>query len=164
MSHQSTRGTWIAPEARDPLTPGWNRTPYGFARYSVSAQVTVAALVRWLLVLEDPESDTLWLGKGIPIKWLADGNTVAVDDAPTRWGKVSFSITSHIRSGSIEARLRFPDAGIRAETRLRLRAGTGFTVKSVTVNGKKWSQFDPGTQVVVLPSGSSGTVTVVARD
>jgi hypothetical protein len=156
MAHQYTRGTWVAPEERDPLSPGW-------LRYSTSAQMTIAPIVRWLLVFEDAETNTLWLGKGVPTQWLEDGQSVAVTGAPTKWGKVSFAITSHADAGRIEAEVRFPDAGISAETKLRLRVGNGLTLKSVTLNGTVWPNFDPTTQVVMLPPGTARTANIIAR-
>jgi hypothetical protein len=164
MANQYTRGTWITPEERDPLTPGWARPPYGNAHYSVSAQVTVANIVRWLLVFEDPESNTLWLGKGIPAKWLEDGNTVTVEDAPTRWGRVSFSTVSQTKSGAIEALVRAPETGIPAQIKIRLRTGPAFRIKSVTLNGQPWTQFDPDAQVILIPPGIEGAVKITARD
>jgi hypothetical protein len=67
MAHQYTRGTWIAPETRSILPDE------GAAPYCTPAQLVVALMTKWLLVFEDPQSETVWLGKGIPRKWLQDG-------------------------------------------------------------------------------------------
>lgn len=50
------------------------------------AQLVVALMTRWLLVVEEADAATLRLGRGIARAWFADGATVAVDDAPTRRG------------------------------------------------------------------------------
>ena len=163
MASQYTRGTWITPEERDPLTPGWERPPGCCARYSVAAQVTAAEIVRWLLVFEDPAADTVWLGKGIPMKWFEDGNTVTVEDAPTQWGRVSFSVMSHLKSSSIESLVRVPEGGIPVQIKLRLRTGPEFRIQSVTINGKPWKQFDPGSQVVDIPPKMGGDLRIIAR-
>jgi len=156
MANQYTRGTWFAPEEREPVAVDWTQ-------YSVVAELTVPAMVRWLLVFEDPESDVLWLGRGIPTKWLEDGKTVSVTDAPTKWGRVGFSMTSHINGGHIVAQVTLPGSGLSAETRLRLRSGSAHHIQSVTLNGTSWSNFDPATETIVIPAGTSGDVRIVAR-
>jgi hypothetical protein len=160
MAHQYTRGTWIAQEERDPLSAGFRGPWMG---YSVAAQLTVATLVRWLLVYEDSRSPTLWLAKGTPTAWLHDGESLTVSDALTRWGRVSFSIISHVRKREVFAQVTFPPGGINAETRLRLRTTSDFHFTAVTLNGKIWSLFDSSAQTITLPAGTSGRVSIVAR-
>ena len=111
MAHQYTRGTWTAPETRNVLI---DRPA---APYCTPAQLVVALMTRWLLVFEDPQSETLWLGKAVPRKWLEDGKTTAVSEAPTRWGRVGFSITSHLKRRirsllKSSCHLRFPQSRI----------------------------------------------------
>ncbi len=157
MAHQYTRGAWMAPETVRPIT-GDDAAPY-----CTPAQLVEPLMTRWLLVFEDPESETLWLGKGIPRRWLEDGKTTTVKNAPTRWGRVGFSIVSHAKTGTIEARLQLPAAGLRAESQLRLRAPDDARMKSVTLDGNPWTRFDPASEVVVIPAGTRGAVNVVVR-
>jgi hypothetical protein len=157
MAHQYTRGGWMAPETTRPLSSE------DAAPYCTPAQLVATLMTRWLLVFEDPESDTLWLGKAIPRQWLRDGRRIVVTDAPTRWGRVGFSIVSHAGTGAIKAQVRFPDAGLRAETRLRLRAYDNARMRSATLNGKPWTRFDPESEVVVLPAGTRGAVELEVR-
>jgi hypothetical protein len=110
----------------------------------------------------DPESDTVWLGKAIPRQWLRDGETVSVTNAPTRWGRVSFSIASRAKAGRVDVSVRFPATGLRAETRLRIRADGDAPMKSVTLNGKPWTRFEPASEVVIVPAGTPGAVDIVA--
>ena len=74
MAHQYTRGTWTAPETRS-IVPD-----QGLAPYCTPAQLVVALMTKWLLVFEDPQSETLWLGKGLPRDWLKDGKVTRVED------------------------------------------------------------------------------------
>ncbi|HVZ32062.1 MAG TPA: hypothetical protein VG963_06545, partial [Polyangiaceae bacterium] len=157
MAHQYTRGAWMAPETRRPLVSE------DAAPYCTPAQLVAPLMTRWLLVFEDPESDTLWLGKAIPRRWLEDGKTVSVADAPTRWGRIGFAIASHIKRGEIAARLELPKSGLLAVTKLRLRAPGQARIKSVTLNGEPWTQFEPAGEIITIPSGTSGSVEVVAR-
>jgi len=157
MAHQYTRGTWTAPETRpvyleDPAAP-----------YCTPAQLVVTLMTRWMLVFEDPMSDTLWLGKAIPRKWLEEGKTVSASDVPTRWGKVGFSIVSHSRQRTIAATVKMPGNGLQAVIRLRLRAPEGLALKSVEVNGKEWKDFNSVDETVTLPSGVRGPIEVMAK-
>jgi hypothetical protein len=120
-------------------------------------------LARWLLVFEDPESGTLWLGRAIPRAWLADGKVTGVSGAPTSYGRIGFAITSQVSAGSISAQIELPRAGIRAPIKLRLRAPTPAQMKSVTLNDKAWTQFDPAAEVVMIPPRTGGTLRVVAH-
>jgi len=156
MAHQYTRGTWTAPETRSILPDE------GAAPYCTPAQLVVALMTKWLLVFEDPQSETLWLGKGIPRKWLQDGKKISVAAAPTRWGRVDFTIASHLASGKIRAQLNVPQNFV-ALTKVRLRAPNNAALKSVTLNGKPWSNFDASTETITIPNGVSGNVNIVAR-
>lgn len=159
MAHQYTRGTWLAPETRRPLTDE------EAAPYCTPAQLVVPMLARWLLVFEDPESGEVWLGKALPRAWLADGNVTRVSRAPTAYGRIGFAIRSHIKSGMISAQVELPHAGIRAPIKLRLRAPgtTPARMKSVTLNDKPWTQFDAASEVVTIAPGTGGSLRVVAQ-
>jgi hypothetical protein len=156
MAHQYTRGTWIAPETRSILPDE------GAAPYCTPAQLVVALMTKWLLVFEDPQSETVWLGKGIPRKWLQDGKKISVATAPTRWGRVDFTIASHLASGEIRAQLNLPQNFV-ALTKVRLRAPNNAALKSATLNGKPWSNFDASTETITIPPGLSGNVNIVAK-
>jgi hypothetical protein len=157
MAHQYTRGTWTAPETRNVLI---DRIA---APYCTPAELVVALMTRWLLVFEDPESNTLWLGKGVPRKWLEDGKTTAVSGAATKWGRVGFSVVSHVKAGTIAAQIEFPTSGFKAATVFRLRTPGEMKLKSVTLNGKTWTQFDAETETINIPAGMAGTVKLVAQ-
>jgi hypothetical protein len=156
MAHQYTRGTWTAPETRNVLI---DRPA---APYCTPAQLVVALMTKWLLVFEDPQSDTVWLGKAVPRDWLEDGKTTRVEDAPTQWGRIGFSMTSHVKSGNVAAEVNLPK-GFAAATKLRFRTPGSSPLKSVTLNGKAWDNFDADSETVTIPSGTGGTVNIVAN-
>lgn len=156
MAHQYTRGTWTAPETRNLLSDG-NAAPY-----CTPAQLVAELMTRWMLVFEDPESEMLWLGKAIPREWLADGKTVRVAGAPTRWGRVSYSIRSQLSGAKISAEIELPPS-FSAVTLLRLRAPGGVKMSSVSVNGKAWTQFDSSDETVTLPSVRSEKLQLEVR-
>jgi hypothetical protein len=152
MAHQYTRGTWTAPETRlvDPKRFA--------APYCTPAQMVAPLLTRWMLVFEEPASDTLWLAKGTPRAWLEDGQTIAATRAPTAWGRLNFSVHSHLQAGKVEAAVELPSAPPAARVKLRLRVPAGHRIRSVTVNGKPWEQFDAGEETVTVPLGGEGRV------
>jgi hypothetical protein len=156
MAHQYTRGTWLAPETRNVLKEG-NAAPY-----CVPAQLFVPLMTRWMLVFEDPESETLWLGKVMPREWLADGKRISVSAAPTRWGHVSFSISSHVDSSSVVVDLDLPSRE-PGQVHLRLRAPGGIKIQSVQANGKEWKQFDAGQETVTIPKDAGRHVRLEIR-
>jgi len=153
MAHQYTRGSWTAPETRNLLGDGTA------APYCTPAQLVVELMTRWLLVFEDPESETLWLGKGIPREWLADGKTVKVANAPTRWGRVSYSIASHLNDKKISAQIGLPTS-FSAETKLRVRAPNDARIVSVLLNGKPWTEFNADEETVTIPKNFSAKAKV----
>lgn len=157
MAHQYTRGTWTAPETRNVLI---DRIA---APYCTPSELVVALMTRWLVVFEDPETNVLWLGKAIPRNWLEDGKVTKVTGAATKWGRIGFSIDSHLKSSTIETKIDLSPQGLPVTTTLKLRAPDELKIKSVTLNGKSWTQFDSGTETITFPPGMSGEVEVVAH-
>jgi hypothetical protein len=157
MAHQYTRGTWTAPETRNVLI---DRIA---APYCTPSELVVALMTRWLVVFEDPETNALWLGKAIPRNWLEDGKVTKVTGAATKWGRIGFSIDSHLKSSTIETKIDLSPQGLPITTNLRLRAPDELKIKSVTLNGKPWTQFDSETETITVPPGMSGEVEVVAH-
>jgi len=76
-------------------------------------------------------------------------------------GRVGFSITSHLNENTITAKVDLP-ASFAAVTKLRLRTPRNAKVKSVTLNGKSWFDFDPADETITIPAGTFGTVILVA--
>jgi len=148
MAHQYTRGTWTAPETR-------NLDPKQYAaQYCTPVQLSVPLLTRWMLVLEEPNADVIWLAKGTPRSWLQDGKTVAVSNAPTRWGRLSYTVCSYLQTGTIQASVDLPATAAPAKIKLRLRAPEGHRLRSVTANGKPWDRFNVEEETVTLPSAA----------
>ena len=156
MAHHYTRGTWTAPESRatDREGAAWS--------HCVPAQLVVPMMTRWMLVFEDPQSDTLWLAKGAPRSWLEEGKKISVTGAPTRWGRVSFDLTSQVSQGKVEGHVVLP-ASYGGTVKLRLRLPEGLRIESATVNGTRAAKFDSAEETVTLPPGMSGRIPVEVR-
>ncbi len=115
--------------------------------------------VRNMLVMEDEE--TLWLAKATPRAWLAAGKKIAVRRAPTQFGAVSYEILSDADHGKITATVAMPSRSPPKAVLLRLRHPTGAPIKSATVNGKPWNQFNNDRELIEL-RGLTGNVAVTA--
>ena len=54
----------------------------------------------YVYVYQDPNTDTLWVAKALPRVWLEEGQRVAVHNATTAYGRVSFVCTSGVESSN----------------------------------------------------------------
>jgi hypothetical protein len=124
--------------------------------------LTIPLLARWMLVFEDPTSEVLWLARATPRSWLESGQRMAVSDAPTRYGTVSFELNSHLDEGYLSGRISIQPGAANAagSVRLRLRTPSRYLLTSVTVNGLD-QPFDPRTGTVTLPPAA--TADLLAR-
>lgn len=123
--HCHTRGAWMAGEVTG-ITGG-------LPLFCVPAQLTIPLLVRWMLAFEDSDRDVLHLGRALPRDWLGGEHPIGLDDAPTRWGRVSLAIQP---GETITARVAFEGVRGPAETRLRLRLPQGRRLRSARANGR----------------------------
>ena len=158
MAHQYTRGSWTAPETRNIDPEG-----RGAAPYCTPAQLVVPMMARWMLVFEDPQTETLWLAKGAPRAWFEDGKIISVQAAPTKWGRIGYTIASQMSSRKVIATVRFPRTPVAAAVKLRLRAPQGRRLQSVLLDGQPWMDFDGRTELVSIPAKLSGRVEVIAE-
>jgi hypothetical protein len=159
MAHGHTRGGWTAPETRS-IRPGYPAAPY-----ATPAQLVVPLMTRWMLVFEEPFDEVLWLGKALPREWLAHGQHVQVQNAPTRFGRIGFDMRSLMNEDRVEITVNVPPH-FAATIKLRLRVPQERTLISATVNGRTWSRLVPDQQVILLdpPQGrNGGLLRVVAQ-
>ncbi|MGD0089596.1 MAG: hypothetical protein ABSE73_06710 [Planctomycetota bacterium] len=103
---------------------------------------------RQMLVLEIGEE--LWLARATPRAWLEQGKKIAVRNAPTHFGVVAYEIVSDVDHGKIAATIVLPARNPPKAVVLRLRHPRAAPIKSVTVNGQPWQEFDAGKETVRL--------------
>jgi len=115
--------------------------------------------MRSMFVLE--LEDQLWLARATPRAWLEHGKKISVSNAPTRFGTIAYEITSNVNSGKINAKIEMPSRNPARLTLLRLRHPKALPIKSVAVNGKTWTDFDPTKELIRLPQ-MTGSVHVEA--
>src|SRR5216684_4866522 len=105
--HDHTRGSWTAGEVA-----GING---GTATFCIPAQQTIPMLVRWMMVLEDSDEDRLYFAKGLPREWVASGKEIKIEQAPTRWGRVNFSLVTKPETKSVVAKVELALPGAPKE-------------------------------------------------
>ena len=115
---------------------------------------------RNLLVMED--GPNLWLARATPRVWLEQSKKISVKNAPTHFGMVDFEIISNVDSGKVNATVKMPARNPPKEIWLRLRHPKSTPIKSVTVNGKDWKDFNMDKEYIIL-KGLTGTVAVTAQ-
>jgi len=113
-----------------------------------------------MLVFDDPNSSTVWLARSVPRHWLEDGKTIRVKGAPTRWGTISYKISSKMARGRIKVELNLPEEGFGAAIHLRLRTPAKQKIQTVEVNGKPWMNFESEEETVMLPADSKGQIAI----
>jgi hypothetical protein len=106
--------------------------------------------------------DDLWLMQATPRRWMKDGEKIEVKNLQTEFGPVSYSVTSHLAAGNIEAKVSEPTRQPAGKVKVRFRVPDNHKMQSVTVNGNKWNDFDPAGEWVTLP-GSLQEATIVAQ-
>ncbi len=105
-----------------------------------------AMLVQDLDLDDDGRPETLRLCFATPKRWLADGQSITVERAPTAFGEVSVKLTSHLAAGEILAEVALPARQTPTRTLLRARVPDGWRItKCLTATGE-------------LPTDPHGTV------
>ncbi len=107
-------------------------------------------LLRDLLLYE--EGDRLVLARGVKREWLAEGQVVAIADAPTHFGKLGYRLEAQKDGAKLTLTpTNDPPGGYV------VNLPEGITLRGVTVDGKPWEDFSarevrlkPGVRSVVL--------------
>jgi len=95
--------------------------------------------------------DELWLMQATPRCWLADGEKTEVRHLQTEFGPLSFSVHSNLGSGTVRARVSAPPRNPASKVKVRFRVPGNHRMRSVTVNGQEWTDFDPAGEWVAIP-------------
>jgi hypothetical protein len=115
---------------------------------------------RNLLVME--QDGALWLAKATPRAWLEQGKKISVKNSPTYFGTVAYEIVSDVDNGKINATVEMPSRKSQKEVVLRFRHPKSAPIKTVTVNGKPWTEYNKDQETITLKD-LTGQVTVTAQ-
>lgn len=121
----------------------------------------------WLIVLRnllvqdwdldgDAKPETLRLMFAAPRRWLVDGQTILIENAPTAFGPVSCRVDSKLGDGYVEAKLTAPPRPVE-KMLLRAALPDRWQIKSAAIDGKNAAVIDGN--AVELPTGPQ-TLTV----
>ncbi|EEF59522.1 hypothetical protein Cflav_PD2366 [Pedosphaera parvula Ellin514] len=128
----------------------------------------VLQMLRYLLVQDfdlndDGEPDTLRLCFSTPRRWLEDGKTIAVEDAPTAFGPLSMKVQSKLKAGEVDVELSLPVRNKVARTLFRARLPEGWKVISANVGAKEFVVDDSGTVDLATLAGKQNVRFKVVR-
>jgi hypothetical protein len=120
--------------------------------------------LRLMLVheVEDAEGAPhgLELAFATPRSWLRPGRTIAVDNAPTSFGRLSYTLSA--TADSVHASLDLPASAELRTQKLRLRVPGGRDLTQVLVAGRPYGRFDAHTGTIDL-TGLPSNVELDAR-
>lgn len=104
----------------------------------------------------------LWLAPFVTSNWLRDGMTVSIKDASSFFGNVSYTISSHVKRGYIDAEVHAPERISPDKLVIRLRHPDGKKMKGVFINGKECDGFDAMKEIVIVRR-PKGTISIRAE-
>jgi hypothetical protein len=105
----------------------------------------------------------LYLGKALPRYWLRDGETIAIRNAQTHFGPISYEIKSNAAQGRIAMTLDPPTRNEPRQIVVRFRHPDDKPLTRVSVNGTSWSEFDAEKGDIRLPGNLKDQTAIVAE-
>ena len=153
--HAHTRGSWTAGEVTGITGDS--------ALYCMPAQQTIPLLVRWMLVLEDSDEDRLYLAKGIPADWLISGKEISIKQAPTRWGKVNFSLQARPSSQTAVAHVDFDGTRLPREVHFKFRLPKTARIKDATINARPVTVGGLRTDTIIFDTKGASKFEIVVH-
>jgi hypothetical protein len=151
--HDHSRGSWTAGEVSGITGDG--------ALFCMPAQQTIPILVRWMLVFEHPDENRLYLGRALPRKWLAADKPIAIEQAPTRWGRIDYRLEprpgGYVATVALNARGELP-----SELELSFRLPPGKTLAALTVNEKRAEPAGPRRDRAIIETRGDRQFEVIA--
>jgi hypothetical protein len=103
------------------------------------------------------------MGQAVPRAWLADGKHIVLERAPTYFGPVNLRIESAVAAGIITAKVEFTGERRPQTLLVRLRHPDKKPIRSVTVNGAAWKDFDLGKEWIRLVQPAEARYTILAH-
>lgn len=137
-----------------------NRTGEGNGGDKTFEAAAFLERMRAMFVMEDDGG--LWLARATPRAWLEPGKSISVKNAPSSFGTVSYVLSSEAHSNRITATVELPARARCPSLLLRLRHPQSARLRSVEVNGKPWTHFEPNREIIHL-EGLRGRVQLQAN-
>lgn len=115
------------------------------------------------MLINERGADSLMIGQAVPRAWLEDGKRIEVKNAPTWFGPLGLTIESHAAGREIKATVDLSRRNPPKMLIVRLRHPQGSTIRSVTVNGEAWNNFDSKKEHILIPAPEGKQYIVSAR-
>jgi hypothetical protein len=115
------------------------------------------------MLLHEQKDGTLWLLQATPRQWLEDGKQIHIERAPTWYGKLNLATNSRAQRGELEAIVELAGPKRPATIVVRLRHPGRQALRSVSVNGQAWTNFDAATECVRISAPDQPRYVIVAR-
>lgn len=114
------------------------------------------------MLIRECGGDALFLLQAAPRKWLADGQRIEVQNAPTEYGDISFTVESQTNASRILAEIDTPRRTPKSLL-IRLRHPDARPLQSVTVNNIYWRDYDIQKEWVVIQNPNQPHYSIVAK-
>ncbi|MEN6582237.1 MAG: hypothetical protein ABFD54_07275 [Armatimonadota bacterium] len=108
---------------------------------------------RTMLLME--RGDQLWIAPFATNNWMKNGMVVSVEDAPSKFGNISYKITSKVSCGYIEAEIHLPAGNTVKELVIRVRHPEEKRMRVVEVNNERHTDFYPSRECIRIKNPSS---------
>jgi hypothetical protein len=115
------------------------------------------------LLIHERDDNVLALAQATPRAWLENGKRIEVRRAPTYYGPVSFTMESRADAGEITATIELPERKQLAALLVRFRHPQAKPIRSVSVNGQNWTDFDVEKEWVRIPRPAQHRYVVTSR-
>jgi len=113
------------------------------------------------MLIDELSDGTLFLTQAAPRPWMEDGKKIEVRSAPTYFGLLSFTMQSEVAANKIVTEIQMPNRTQPKALLLRVRHPESKPIRSVTVNGKSWTNFDGAKEWVRIEHPEEGKYTIV---
>jgi len=104
------------------------------------------------MLIDEHDDNTLMICQAAPRKWLEDGKEIQVERAPTYYGPLSLTVHSRAAAGEISVIIDLKQRKRTDALLVRLRHPLSLPIRSVMLNGNKWTDFDVAKEWVRVPN------------
>jgi hypothetical protein len=115
------------------------------------------------MLIHECDDGSLRIGQAIPRAWLEHGKQVEVRHAPSYFGPLDLDFTSRSDEQTLTARIELSGDRRPAVLLVRLRHPSGCRIQAVVVNGRPWTEYDPGQEWVRIAPVHEHTYVVETR-
>jgi hypothetical protein len=115
------------------------------------------------MLIHERDDDTLLLCQAAPRAWQQQAEKIQVRRAPTSFGPLSSAMESHADDGEIHATIHLSDRSSPASLLVRFRHPQARPIRSVSIAGRPWTDFEVGQEWVRIPRPSETSYDIRVR-